>query len=136
MMRTLLCLVLAAVHAGAVASPPAELKLHGLFRDNMVLQCDVPAPVWGTAEPGKTVTVTVGGMKKTAVADGSGRCRPLTVRCALPKRKLRPGTRPPGVFMSGGWASLSVAPRRTSRWSYFCSTEFCTLWPSCSALSA
>lgn len=70
-MRPILALAIAATLAAA--APPAELKLHGLFRDNMVLQCDAPVPVWGTAEPGRTVTVTVGSASKSAVADAGGR---------------------------------------------------------------
>src|SRR5687768_6539789 len=70
-MRTIFCLALISLHA--VAAPPAALKLHGLFRDHMVLQCDAPVPVWGTAEAGQSVAVTVGAQKKTAVADGGGR---------------------------------------------------------------
>jgi len=60
-----------------LTAPPAELKLHGLFRDNMVLQCDAPVPVWGRAEPGQNVSVTLGAQKKSAVADGSGRWKVL-----------------------------------------------------------
>ena len=72
-MRARIGLFLLALHAVAVASPPADLKLHGLFRDNMVLQCDAPVPVWGIAEPGRPVTVTLGTVNKTALADGGGR---------------------------------------------------------------
>jgi sialate O-acetylesterase len=70
-MRTIVCLALVSLHA--VAAPPAALKLHGLFRDNMVLQCDAPVPVWGTAEPGQSVAVQLGSQKKSAVADAGGR---------------------------------------------------------------
>ena len=70
-MRHVLCLALALLHS--VASPPVALKLHGLFRDNMVLQCNAPLPVWGTAEPGQSVVVTLGAQKKGTVADGGGR---------------------------------------------------------------
>ena len=35
-----------------------QLKLHGLFGNNMVMQRDSVVPVWGWAEPGQTVTVT------------------------------------------------------------------------------
>jgi len=39
-----------------------------VFADNMVLQRGLPVPVWGSAEPGQTVTVTFGGQTKTATA--------------------------------------------------------------------
>ncbi|MCX7010643.1 MAG: sialate O-acetylesterase [Kiritimatiellaeota bacterium] len=59
----------------------AELKLVAVFSDHMVLQRDVPVPVWGTATPGERVTVEFapstgsgqGGQKKTATADANGK---------------------------------------------------------------
>ena len=35
----------------------AEVKLPALFSDNMVLQQDFNAPVWGWADPGEKVSV-------------------------------------------------------------------------------
>ena len=57
----------------------AELWMPKLFGDHMVLQRDAPAPVWGRAEPGATVTVAVAGggnhqsHTATAAADGAWR---------------------------------------------------------------
>jgi sialate O-acetylesterase len=51
----------------------AEVKLHGLFKDHMVLQCDMKVPIWGTADPGESVTVTLNGQKATATADSKGK---------------------------------------------------------------
>src|SRR5262245_1112772 len=48
----------------ALASPTAaraDVKPHPLFSDHMVLQRDVPVPVWGTAEPGEQVSVAIKG---------------------------------------------------------------------------
>lgn len=39
----------------------------------MVLQRDLPAPVWGTAAPGENVTVEFGGQSVNATADADGR---------------------------------------------------------------
>ena len=39
-----------------------------VFGDNMVLQRGIPVPVWGTANPGQSVTVTFGGQTKTTTA--------------------------------------------------------------------
>ncbi len=55
------------------AAPRAELKLHALFTDHMVLQRDLPAPVWGTAEPGDEVIVSIAGQKKSAKAGADGK---------------------------------------------------------------
>jgi len=48
-----------ALVAAAVFTLPAaaDVKPHALFGDHMVLQRDVPLPVWGTAEPGEEVYV-------------------------------------------------------------------------------
>jgi sialate O-acetylesterase len=54
----------------------AELKLPGIFSDNLVIQRDKPVPVWGWAEQGAEVTVAFAGQKKTAkVAATNGEWR-------------------------------------------------------------
>jgi sialate O-acetylesterase len=45
----------------------------GVFGDHMVLQRDMPVPVWGWADPGETATVTLGDQTKTATADSAGK---------------------------------------------------------------
>ncbi|HEY8966839.1 MAG TPA: sialate O-acetylesterase [Candidatus Methylacidiphilales bacterium] len=52
----------------------AEVKLASpLFGDNMMLQREGKAPVWGTADPGEAVTVSVDGVKATATAGADGK---------------------------------------------------------------
>lgn len=51
----------------------ADVKLPSLFKDNMVLQRGIQLPVWGTAEPGEAVTVSIGRQTVKAVADADGR---------------------------------------------------------------
>ena len=70
----LLLLPLARGEVAASAATPA-LKPAGLFTDSMVLQRDAVVPVWGTAQPGDTVTVTFAGQTKTAQADARGQWR-------------------------------------------------------------
>jgi len=49
----------------------ADVRLHGLLTDNMVLQRDIRAPVWGWAEPGEVVTVEFHGQTvRTTAEDG------------------------------------------------------------------
>lgn len=59
---------------------PIELGLP--FRDNAILQREVPVPVWGWAKPGSTVTVTFAGQKETSTAGSDGKwtlkLKPLT----------------------------------------------------------
>jgi sialate O-acetylesterase len=67
-----------AVFAGFVfmtlaMSVQAEVKMSNVFGSNMVLQRDLLAPVWGTADAGEEVTVEFGGQKKTAKADADGK---------------------------------------------------------------
>lgn len=52
----------------ALAAP----RLPGFFSDNMVLQRDMPVPVWGWADPAEAVTVAFGGQTVEATADDAG----------------------------------------------------------------
>jgi len=51
---------------------PAEVKLAGVFGDNMVVQRDKPVPVWGSATPGEQVTVEFAGDSQTARTNAEG----------------------------------------------------------------
>jgi sialate O-acetylesterase len=55
--------------AGAAEAAPV---LHPLFSDHAVLQRERPIPVWGKAEPGERVTVTLGAGRAEAVAGADG----------------------------------------------------------------
>jgi sialate O-acetylesterase len=58
---------------GPALEPRAEVKLHGLFGDGMILQRDMPCPVWGSAAPDAEVTVSIQGQTKNAKAGADGR---------------------------------------------------------------
>ena len=62
--RLVLLLLLAALPARA------EVRLHGLFTDNMVLQRHASVPVWGWAADGEEVTVQFRDQKVSTVAKG------------------------------------------------------------------
>ncbi len=51
----------------------AEVNLHPLFSDGMVLQRDQPCPVWGTAAPGEDIVVALAGREKSTKAGADGR---------------------------------------------------------------
>jgi sialate O-acetylesterase len=53
----------------------ADLKLSSLFQDHMVLQRETKVPVWGTADPGKDVTVKFGTQSVSGKADDKGNWR-------------------------------------------------------------
>ena len=61
-------LVLAAMVAVAAVSY-ADVKLHGLFTDNMVLQQGKTVPVWGQADKGERVTVAFLGQVTSGIAE-------------------------------------------------------------------
>lgn len=71
-MNRIACLTLAlALAAPAQAAP----TLGPLFGDHAVLQRDRPISVWGKADPGEAVSVTLGEAKVSARADASGNWR-------------------------------------------------------------
>ena len=49
------------------------LKVGQPFKDNMVLQCDKPVRIWGTAEPSETVAIDFNGTSVSATCDNEGR---------------------------------------------------------------
>lgn len=57
----------------AVAPATAEVRLPRIFGSHMVLQRDLPVPVWGWAAPGEQVTVTLGEQSQRATAGAEGR---------------------------------------------------------------
>src|SRR4029077_18282033 len=66
-----LCAGLLTARVGA----ESQLRLASPFSDHMVLQRDLPVPVWGSAEAGEKVTVEFAGQKKSTSADAGGRWR-------------------------------------------------------------
>ncbi|MCC9605815.1 9-O-acetylesterase [Blastopirellula sp. JC732] len=71
-LRFVPALLLLALVAFSATPAAAEIRLPGFFGDHMVLQQEMPLPVWGWADPGQQVTVTLGGNKATATADAKG----------------------------------------------------------------
>ena len=53
----------------------ADVTLVPVFGDNMVLQRDMPVPIWGVAEPGQTIVASFASQRKTTRADASGNWR-------------------------------------------------------------
>ncbi len=73
-MKIIFPLVASLLLAGVVLGGGAEISFRpgSLFTDHMVLQRDLPAPVWGTATTGDTITVEFASQHKTATADADG----------------------------------------------------------------
>lgn len=66
------CLV-ATLLGGSLAQ--ADVSVSAIFADHMVLQRDHANPVWGHAEPGEKVTVSIADQKHEATADDDGHWR-------------------------------------------------------------
>lgn len=65
----------------SAATLRADVRLPALFTDNMVLQRDVAAPIWGWADEGEQITIEINGKTVKAVAaDGKFQAK-------LPKQK-------------------------------------------------
>lgn len=70
--RSLLALAVSAV---LLSGANADVTLHPLFSDHIVLQRDKPLPVWGWADAGETVAVSIAGQTKNATAGADGKWR-------------------------------------------------------------
>jgi len=68
-------LVLLAVFLLGTFPVLADVKVPSLFSDHMVLQQEMPVPIWGVADPGERVTVKIGDVQATTEADPKGNWR-------------------------------------------------------------
>jgi sialate O-acetylesterase len=82
------------------ASLHANVEVSRIFSDNMVLQRDINAPVWGTADPGEKIDVMIDGLTVSARAEADG-----TWKVYLP------------VFKAGGPYELIVSGKNEVRFS-------------------
>ncbi len=71
MIRLLMPCVLLLIAFSVVAQ--ADVKLPAIIGDNMVLQRAIDVPIWGWADPGEKVTVTLGKQSKSATACDEGK---------------------------------------------------------------
>jgi sialate O-acetylesterase len=65
--------VLGALVLGAPPAARADVKLPAIYSDHAVLQQDAPIPVWGRAQPGEEVSVSIAGQTKTTMAGKNGK---------------------------------------------------------------
>ncbi len=56
-----------------MATASAEVRLPAIISAHMVLQQKKAVPLWGWAEPGEEITITIAGQKKTTVTPPSGK---------------------------------------------------------------
>ncbi len=62
-----------AVFAVMVATAVGEVRLPAIWSDHAVVQAGREFPVWGWADAGEPVSVSIGGKEATALADGAGK---------------------------------------------------------------
>ena len=55
-----------------VSISSAQLRLPEIFSDHMILQRDKPVKIWGSANAGETILVSIGNVKSEVSADKSG----------------------------------------------------------------
>ena len=67
-MKFTMAAAVALCFVGNVGSLRADVKPAALFSDHMVLQQGMSVPVWGWADPGEQVTVSIAGQTQTATA--------------------------------------------------------------------
>jgi len=92
--RLSLTLISLSVVLALVAAVRADVKLPAIIGSNMVLQADMKAPIWGWADAGEKVTVTLGDQKVEATADKDGKWQ---VRLAA----MKAGTGPLEMTVAG-----------------------------------
>jgi sialate O-acetylesterase len=68
--KVLICVV-GVVACASMAS--AEITMPDIFGDNMVMQRELPVPVWGSAAPGEKVSVSFAGQTLKTTADAQGK---------------------------------------------------------------
>jgi sialate O-acetylesterase len=72
-MKRFACLAATVALVSQVTPAPAAVKLPAILGDHMVLQSGAPVPIWGSADPGEAVSVSVNGVTKEATADDTGK---------------------------------------------------------------
>src|SRR5678816_3118729 len=71
-MKTVLIALIFVAFASAAFG---DVHLPDVIASSMVLQQKQKVPIWGTADPGETVTVLIRNQKRTVVADANGKWR-------------------------------------------------------------
>jgi len=105
---------------------PAEIRLPAIVGDHMVLQSGQPLPIWGWADPGEMVAVTIPGQSVTAKAGEDGRWQ---VKLA----KLEPGD-PFDMAVTGSSGSKVIVKDILVGEVWVCSGQSNMEWPVTRAL--
>ncbi len=85
LVRVIVCLVFIASWTAVAA---AAVRLPAEIGNNMVLQCDRPVPIWGWADKGEEVTVTVADQTLKSVAGDDGRWKVVLKKLSASSQPL------------------------------------------------
>ena len=104
----------------------ADVRLPNVLGSGMVLQRDLPVPVWGWADVGEKVTVAFGKQTKATVAGENGKwmvkLAPLKASAEpaklVPRGSAHRGRAPPGCGGRGGVSLCGGAAGRRRTCSY------------------
>lgn len=100
------------------------IELPNFFSHGMVLQRDAKVPVWGKAEPGKKIEVTINGKHAKTVADAEGKWKvylpkmkaggPYTMLVIAGRNRVRPiaNVMIGDVFLCSGQSNMELPIRR------------------------
>ncbi len=89
-------LILCAALVVTCQSVHADVSVPRIIGDNMVIQRGLAAPIWGKADPGEEVTITLGDQQATTTANDKGRWMVKV-----------------GPFEAGGPHTLTIAGKNT-----------------------
>jgi sialate O-acetylesterase len=95
----------------------ADARMPQIFSDGMVLQREMPVPVWGWAGAGEEVTIEFGVQKKTAKADAEGKwmvkldplkvsSEPMTMTVSSSKISKSPNLQIKNILVGEVWVSV------------------------------
>jgi len=99
--KSVLSLLATIFAACLIGTARADVRLPTIFSDHMVLKKSAKVPIWGTADPGEQLTVTLGGQSVQATAGPDGKWN-----AALDLSHSKPG---PFEFSVEGKNKLTVS---------------------------
>ncbi len=120
--------LLVVVLLALVSTASAAVRLPAVFSDHMIVQRDQAVPVWGWAEPGKEVTVSLAGQSASAKAGADGR-----FKATLPK--LAAGGPHVLTVAEAGGASVTLKDVLVGE-VWLCSGQSNMEWPVAASLNS
>jgi len=101
-----------------IATTSGDVQLPSLFSEHMVLMKAQTAPVWGKADPGEQVTVTLNGKTAQTTADAKGNLAdsataPFDMTVAGKNKILIPDVVVGQVWLASGQSNMALTLKET-----------------------